>query len=242
MSAIFFGKFCKTQKRLTLLFTAIVMVGSLEGFTVTDVLAKDIKAGQVTAFEGVARAVSANGKTRNLSGSSSIFQGDKVITEADTALTMTFLDDTHFELGANAQITIDTFIYNPEQESGSLALNMLKGSFRFVSGKVAKFGDDKMKVSLPVGFIGIRGTDVLAKASADSAEILLQEPEDGHKSAILVANEHGSVVIDQFGYGTEIPDARSAPTPPKRWAQQRVNGISRTIRSMGTRLRVPRMR
>lgn len=200
------------------------------------------KAGSITDFSGTARAVSASGDQRTLDEDSAIYQGDKIITEDETALTMTFMDETHFELGANAQIVIDEFIYSPKSTEGSMALNVLKGGFRFVSGKVAKLGNDKMKVGLPVGFIGIRGTDVVAKASASSAEILLQEPEDGHASAILVANKHGSVIVDKFGYGTEIPDANSAPTPPRRWAQQRVNSISRSIRSMGTRMRPPRMR
>ena len=50
-----------------------------------------------------------------------------------------------------------------------------------------------------------------------SAKVALLEPEKaGAGSAIVVENQFGSVVIDKPGYGTEIPDEKSPPSPVKR--------------------------
>jgi hypothetical protein len=42
------------------------------------------------------------------------------------------------------------------------------------------------------------------------------EPEGSDGNAIVVENKFGSVVIDKPGYGTEIPDEKSPPSPVKR--------------------------
>ena len=50
-------------------------------------------------------------------------------------------------------------------------------------------------------------------------------------SAIVVENKFGSVVIDQPGFGTEIPDEKSPPSPVRRMQLRTLDNLLRVIRS-----------
>ena len=99
-----------------------------------------------------------------------------------------------------------------------------------------------MEISTAVATIGIRGTQVVGEADATSATIILIEPEDkSRKSAIDVYNDFGKVSIDEPGYGTEIPDANSPPSPPRRMRLSTINNLTRSLQNVN-RVNVPRPR
>jgi len=99
-----------------------------------------------------------------------------------------------------------------------------------------------MNVDTAVATIGIRGTNVIGKADATSATIILVESEDtSRKSAIEVSNSFGTVTIDEPGYGTEIPDQYSPPSPPRRMRLQTINNLMRSMQSI-QRINMPRPR
>jgi len=68
---------------------------------------------------------------------------------------------------------------------------------------------------------------------------VLLEPEDEDRTAIEVSNAFGAVTIDEPGYGTEIPDAQSPPSPPRR---MRLRAVDNLMRSLSTiqRIQLPR--
>ena len=98
-----------------------------------------------------------------------------------------------------------------------------------------------MQVSVLVATIGIRGTrvegEVTERQEKDgrtldaSARVALLEPEGSDDSAIIVENQFGSVVIDKPGYGTEIPDEKSPPSPVRRMQLRTIDNLLRVIRS-----------
>jgi hypothetical protein len=61
----------------------------------------------------------------------------------------------------------------------------------------------------------------------------LLEPEGSGASAIVVENKFGSVVIDKPGYGTEIPDEKSPPSPVRRMQLRTIDNVLRTLRTPG---------
>jgi hypothetical protein len=67
-----------------------------------------------------------------------------------------------------------------------------------------------------------------------SAKVALLEPEasDGG-NAIVVENKFGSVVIDKPGFGTEIPDEKSPPSPVKRMQLRTIDNVLRSLRTPG---------
>ena len=48
------------------------------------------------------------------------------------------LDETVITLGEQTSITMDEFIYDPNDQSGKIISTVLKGSIKVLSGKVSK--------------------------------------------------------------------------------------------------------
>lgn len=85
-----------------------------------------------------------------------VYKGDKIQTGGDSKASLTFADGTAFNIASNARMVLDEFVYNPDSKSNSSLFSLVKGTFTFVAGKVAKTGS--MKVDTPVATMGIRGT------------------------------------------------------------------------------------
>ncbi len=98
-----------------------------------------------------------------------------------------------------------------------------------------------MRITIAVATIGIRGThfegevterqEKGGKTVDASAKVALLEPEGSDAgNAIVVENKFGSVVIDKPGYGTEIPDEKSPPSPVKRMQLRTIDNLLRVLR------------
>ena len=224
-----------------------VLLGAICLLTSTATLAKEV-AGKIIHLKGTAW-VQAGQARKSLDTGSIIYAGDQLRTGRKSSLHMRFLDDTLFTLGPRAKLNIDSY---DERDTAvtSFAASILQGAFRFVSGLLAKKKPNSFKVRTTVGTIGIRGThvagEVFERQETDagivesSARIMLLEDEDdkGEASAIVVSNEYGSVLIDEPGYGTEIPDEHSPPSPVRRMQLRSINNLLRAIRS-STRRKLP---
>ncbi len=198
--------------------------------------------GLVKELSGTAFAKIPAEDKRQLSTGDQIYQNDTITTEAKSSITLKLKDDSLFELGENAKLLTSKFVYKQGVEKDSVSVKILKGTFRFVSGLIAKIKPESMEVKTSVATIGIRGTNVVGEANATSATIILMEPEDtSRKTAIVVSNNYGTVTVDEPGYGTEVPDEFSPPSPPRRMRLQTINNLTRSIQS-SQRVNVPRPR
>ncbi len=90
-----------------------------------------------------------------------IKRGDDVLlnelikTGALARAELRFLDQTVLTIGAKSTVRLDAFVYNPDNRSGKIVLNTLKGAFRFVSGSAVK---SAYRIETPLATIGVRGT------------------------------------------------------------------------------------
>jgi hypothetical protein len=85
-----------------------------------------------------------------------VYKGDIVQTEGDGKVGLVFLDGTALNVLPNARMTLDEFVYDPNGKWNSSLFNLVKGSFTFVGGKMAKTGG--LRVNTPTATMGIRGT------------------------------------------------------------------------------------
>jgi len=84
-----------------------------------------------------------------------LFQED--ITTGDAAkAVIEFRDGSTFEMGPNAAVRIDSFIFNPEESTSHKALQVARGVFRYVSGYVSS--DQNTQITTPAGAMTIRGS------------------------------------------------------------------------------------
>lgn len=169
-----------------------------------------------------------------------VYAGSEIRTGRNSKAVIRFHDDSMFALGPNSQMAVNDFRYKQDAEDNLISTNILKGTFRFISGLIAKKKPSSMNVKLgSVATIGIRGTHVAGEVTERtedkeaSAQVILMEPEDdpSKPTAILVSNDYGSVTIDQPGYGTEIPDEHSPPGPVRKMQVRTIENITRALRN-----------
>src|SRR5690606_23354021 len=127
-----------------------------------------------------------------------VFTNQRVSTGDGARLELTFDDGSALTLGADAQLVLDRFVYDPVAGKGTLKASV-RGAFRFVSGGISKQPEAQVAVAAPVATIGIRGTEFWAgPIDGQALGVLLVE------GAVAVTNAAGEELLDAPGEGTNI--------------------------------------
>jgi hypothetical protein len=104
------------------------------------------------------------GSARTLAAGGAVFSNERVRTGEASTAQLLFLDETSLSLGPKSEVTLDSFIYNPNRGTGNVVVSATQGAFRFVTGVQ---NPTNYTVRTPVASIGIRGTviDLLVRGS-----------------------------------------------------------------------------
>ncbi len=180
------------------------------------------RVGVAAGVKGSVQLARDGGVGQVVSSGAEIFLGDKISTDAKGGLQILLLDQTTFTIGANSSIVVDQFIYDPATDAGKVSVRVVEGTFRFITGKIAKKNPENMQVDLPNGTIGVRGTMVMGKVDGTKSLAILTGPGDKNNTgsrngAMIVGGKGGdnskSVRIAKTGFGTEIA-GNGAPKIP----------------------------
>ena len=142
--------------------------------------AKALKQRSLQPKIGVAAAVNGNfqvklpdGTWMKLSSGKAIHFNDEIRSGSKARMQVMLNDETVFTLGPNTHLVMDTFVYDSSQPTPDIK----KGVFRFVTGQVDGNRPDVDKIKLPVGTIGIRGTDFITNYDplSKTAHVVLYE-------------------------------------------------------------------
>ena len=162
----------------------------------TDAQAPEEPIGNVATLTGAAN-VTRNNATTPLKIKDDIYLNDVVETATKSALGITFIDATTFNLRASTQITIDSYVYEDGGKSNAGIFDVAKGTAAFVAAAVAKTGD--MKINTPTATLGIRGTTGLVEVPVGAAAnnpnnvaIKLYPDADGKVGRIEVNDRAGA--------------------------------------------------
>ena len=90
-------------------------------------------------------------------------QSDKVVTEADGAVGITFLDNSLLSAGPGSVLAIDRYSFDATTHAGQFDASLQKGSLAVVSGKIVKQSPGAMRVRTPASVMGVRGTEFLVR-------------------------------------------------------------------------------
>ncbi|HVQ71242.1 MAG TPA: FecR domain-containing protein [Bradyrhizobium sp.] len=152
--------------------------------------------GNVANVTGSASVIR-NDKTTPLKVKDDIYLNDVVQTGANSALGITFIDATTFNLKASTKITIDNYVYEDGGKSNAAIFDVAKGTAAFVAASVAKTGD--MKITTPTATLGIRGTTGLVEVPEGAAAnnpnnvaVKLYPDADGRVGRIEVNDRAGA--------------------------------------------------
>lgn len=193
----------------------------------------------VARVVGEASARAPGAEARALRAGDPVYLGDRLVTASGALLEITFRDRTRMTLGSSTEMTVKEYSA-PDSEKPSFLNEITRGVFRVLTGLIARRQPGAVRFVTPTATIGIRGTHFGGETDGEHAVIVLLEPEEEGRTAIEVSNAYGAVTIDEPGYGTEIPDARSPPSPPRR---MRLRAVDNLLRSLSTiqRMQAPRM-
>jgi hypothetical protein len=194
--------------------------------------------GVAAAVRGSVNATAPGAAGRVVETGKAIYQNDKVVTGAESKLQVLLLDESAFTVGPNSEMVLDEFVFDPATADGRVAARVMKGGFRFVSGKIALKDPSRMKVATPVATIGIRGTMVGGEIKPGEATIVLLGPGAGNNAdekggAITVGNDLGSVDIDKDGWGVTVKDGQ-APGKPFELSPSQLEGMMSGVASAPT--------
>jgi hypothetical protein len=94
-----------------------------------------------------------------------IFAHDVIRTKSKSAAGIVLRDDTTVSLGPKSELEMKQFTFEPDEGLFGMVVKMVKGTFIYVSGRIAKLAPDSVKVETPEGVIAVRGTRFMAKIS-----------------------------------------------------------------------------
>lgn len=92
---------------------------------------------------------------------------DLLVTGQDASLGIVLRDNTIFSMGPDSSLSLDEFIFAPAEGEFSLLVRMIKGTFVYISGVIAKLSPESIHMETPVGVVAVRGTRFAAKISGN---------------------------------------------------------------------------
>lgn len=115
--------------------------------------------GHIGAAVAVRNQVTGNhaGQDRPLAVGNPVFQNDRISTGANSVAQLMFTDQTTLSVGPRSQVTLDRYVFDPNQSAGDVAVSFTTGAMRFITGAQAP---QNYQVRTPVASIGVRGTIV----------------------------------------------------------------------------------
>jgi hypothetical protein len=117
---------------------------------------------QSTASNAQSRIGSATSVQPEASGSvggtmsvgSGVHANETVKTGSAGQAGLRFNDQSNLSVGHSSQVRLDKFVYDPNKGTGSTAIEVTRGTFRFSTGAQNK---GEVKIKTPYGTLGTRG-------------------------------------------------------------------------------------
>lgn len=150
---------------IRLLAAAVTGLGLVLAFTVS-VRAQGSPIAQVKTVSGDAVIVR-NGARLPARIGDPVFEQDTIETGADGSIGLTFTDNTVMSTGPNSELALKEYRFDSNNFNGSMLAEMRKGTLAVVSGDIARSTPGAMKIRIPTGIVGVRGTRFVIQANGD---------------------------------------------------------------------------
>jgi hypothetical protein len=137
---------------------------------------------------------------------------EHIVTAQDGRAQILFLDHSTLNVGPNADVVIDKFVYSPQDESGSLAISATKGVLRYIGGALSKH-EDAVKIETPTAIIGIRGGIALVEVAASGAT---RATFLYGKEMTITGRDGLSLHLTRPGFTSSVGVGEQHPSPPAK--------------------------
>lgn len=144
-----------------------------------------------------------------VSSGDGIVMGDNLSTGTESRLQVMLLDESAITLGPEAELTIDEFVFDPANSgANALGASLLKGTFRLVTGGIARQNPEGTSLNLPNAVLTIRGTTVIGACAAGCVVALAGSGDANtagkRPSSATLTSAKGEVVLKRPGFYVEI--------------------------------------
>ena len=163
--------------------------------------------GVTSAVRPQATSTAPQAEPRVLEVGTDVVANERIVTGAEGKTHLLFRDGSALTIGANAEVVLDEFVYDPIGKTGTIALSATKGVLRFVGGRISK--TNPVQIRTPTATIGIRGGIAIVGIGGDqvSAKFLFGQQ--------LTVDANGEVVtVDRPGFQVTVPNG-GVPTAPQ---------------------------
>ncbi len=117
-----------------------------------------------------------------------VAQNQTIEVAPDSLGELKLKDDTLVALGAGGRLVLDTFVFDPSNGSETIAVRLVAGAFRFITGAASKRA---YKITTPTSTLAIRGTMFDVYIAPNGVEWLLL-----HVGSLEVCDTRGSETRD----------------------------------------------
>ena len=97
--------------------------------------ARQLEIGTAAAVNPATTGTPPGQETRTLFIGANVFFKERIATSETGQTQLLFLDASSLTVGPNSELVLDEFVYDPETSTGTLALTISKGVFRFIGGQ-----------------------------------------------------------------------------------------------------------
>lgn len=119
--------------------------------------AQDASVGVVVKLSGTATVVR-DGASTPLELGDRILVGDRLVTDAASALGVTLKDNSLLSLGPSSVFELADFVLDPAAGAFALRGRIVNGSMVVTTGEIGDIAPENVVFETPYGIIGIRGT------------------------------------------------------------------------------------
>jgi hypothetical protein len=96
-----------------------------------------------------------------------LLESDTVQTGKNSAVGMTFTDNSRMSLGPNSTLDLESYAYNRAGHPDGFDARLKRGSLTAASGLIAKSRPLAMRVLMPTTVLGVKGTEFAARVSGE---------------------------------------------------------------------------
>lgn len=122
------------------------------------------KIGQVKVVSGDV-TILRDGQAIPAEAGSELFEKDVIKTGENSAIGMTFSDNSRVSLGPVSELALETYAFQKPGKPDSFEARLQNGSLTAASGKISKSRPLAMRVLTPTTVLGVKGTEFAVRVS-----------------------------------------------------------------------------
>ena len=187
---------------------------------------------------GIVGAINGTVKTENrtLKAGDRIYLNETILADENSGTQILLLDQSTFTIGAESEVVMDTFIYDPETNDGKIVASVKQGSLKVISGLISKKNPDSLTVEVPEGTLGSRGTEFQTNVSKGKTDTLLIGPGKNNTlglrpGAVLVGNNKGQTLLNK-PYSIASMTKGKAPGKAKQITKAQLKKFNKKMKAL----------